>query len=461
MANYIPEPFRIKVVEPIHQTTRAERAAILKAAGYNLFNIASEKVYIDLLTDSGTGAMSDSQWAGLQQGDESYACCRNWYHLEEAIRNMTGLKHVIPLHQGRAAENLLFSTILKEKMYVPNNNHFDTTRANVLANGGIPLDLVIDEGREPETDYPFKGNIDIQKLDNAIRQYGKDRIPLVMITITNNSGGGQPVAMQNIRAAKEVCRQYGLPLFFDACRFAENAYFIKIREKEYSQKTIPEIVKEMFSHVDGCTVSAKKDGLVNIGGFIAINDDSLAVQLKERLILIEGFPTYGGLAGRDLEAIARGLIEVQNEEYLAYRVGQVKYLGDLLDQAGIPLLKPFGGHAVYINARKFLEHIPPAEFPGQSLVVNLYLQSGIRTSEIGSFMFSQKDPLTGKMTYPELELVRLALPRRVYTQAHLDYVAQALVDLYANRNSLHGMRIVKYGESRLHHFVARLEFVNS
>jgi tyrosine phenol-lyase len=460
VANYVPEPFRIKVVEPIHQITRKERAVILKDAGYNLFNIAAEKVYIDLLTDSGTGAMSDYQWAGLQQGDESYACCRNWYHFEEAVRTMTGLQHIIPLHQGRAAENLLFSTILKEKMYIPNNNHFDTTRANVLANEGVPLDLVINEGRDPDSDYPFKGNIDIQKLEDVIHKYGSDQIPLVMITITNNSGGGQPVSMQNIKAARAVCNQYGLPLFFDACRFAENAYFIKTREQEYHDKSIPEIVKEMFSQVDGCTMSAKKDGLVNIGGFIAVNDDALAMQLREKLILIEGFPTYGGLAGRDLEAIARGLFETQNEEYLTYRVGQVKYLGDLLAEAGVPLLKPFGGHAVYVNARKFLEHIPPSDFPGQSLVVNLYLQSGIRTSEIGSFMFSQKDPLTGKMIYPELELVRLALPRRVYTGAHLDYVAQAVIDLYADRKSLRGMRIVKYAEARLHHFVAHLEFIN-
>jgi tryptophanase len=459
MPKYIPEPFRIKVVEPITKITREEREQIIKAAGYNVFNIPSEKVYIDLLTDSGTGAMSDNQWAGMQLGDESYAHCRNWFHFEETISQITGLKHIIPTHQGRVAENLLFSTVLEKNMVVPNNNHFDTTRANILANGGIPLDLVIDAGKDPDLIHPFKGNLNIDKLEDTVRKYGKNKIPLVMITITNNSGGGQPVSMENIRQARAVCNRHGIPLFFDACRFAENAFFIKTREKGYENKTIPDVVREMFSYVDGCTMSAKKDALVNIGGFIAVNDDSLAGRLKEKLILIEGFFTYGGLAGRDLEAVARGLVEAQDEDYLAYRIGQAKYLGDCLKEAGVPCLKPIGGHAVYINAQKFLDHIPQCEFPGQSLVVNLYLHSGIRATEIGSYMFAHKDQKTGEIIYPDMDLVRLALPRRVYTGGHLDYVAESLKELYAIRNSMKGMRIVEYGESALRHFVARLEFI--
>lgn len=459
MPKYIVEPFRIKVVEPIKKTTREERAQILETAGYNVFNIPSEKVYIDLLTDSGTGAMSDNQWAGMQLGDESYAHCRNWFHFEETVKNITGLKNVIPTHQGRVAENLLFSTILKREMVVPNNNHFDTTRANILANGGIPLDLVIEEGKDPDGYHPFKGNLNVEKLEDTICKYGKARIPLVMITVTNNSGGGQPVSMENIRSVRALCDKYGIPLFFDACRFAENAYFIKMREAEYRSKKVSEIVREMFSYVDGCTMSAKKDALVNIGGFIAVNDDSLAGKLKEKLILIEGFFTYGGLAGRDLEAIARGLLESQDEDYLAYRVGQAKYLGDCLEDTGVPCLKPTGGHAVYVNARKFLDHIPQCEFPGQSLVVNLYLHSGIRASEIGSYMFAHKDPQTGEVNYPDMDLMRLALPRRVYTGGHLDYVAESLKELYAIRYSMKGMRIVEHGESALRHFVARLEFI--
>ncbi|MCK4715735.1 MAG: tryptophanase [Candidatus Marinimicrobia bacterium] len=459
MPQYIVEPFRIKVVEPIKKTTREERAKILETAGNNVFNIPSEKVYIDLLTDSGTGAMSDNQWAGIHLGDESYAHCRNWFHFEETVMNITGLKHVIPTHQGRVAENLLFSTILKREMVVPNNNHFDTTRANILANGGIPLDMVIEEGRDPEAYHPFKGNVNVKKLEDTICKYGQARIPLVMITVTNNSGGGQPVSMENIRSVRALCDKYGIPLFFDACRFAENAYFIKMREENYRDKDISEIVREMFSYVDGCTMSAKKDALVNIGGFIAVNDDSLAGRLKEKLILIEGFFTYGGLAGRDLEAVSRGLVEAQDEDYLAYRVGQVKYLGDCLEEAGVPCLKPTGGHAVYVNARKFLDHIPQCEFPGQSLVVNLYLHSGIRATEIGSYMFAYKDPKTGEANYPDMDLVRLALPRRVYTGGHLNYVAESLKELYAIRYSMKGMRIVEHGESALRHFVARLEFI--
>jgi tryptophanase len=459
MPNYIPEPFRIKVVEPIEKISREERQQILEIAGYNVFNIPSQKVYIDLLTDSGTGAMSDNQWAGLHLGDEAYARCRNWYHFENTIKDLTGLKFIVPTHQGRAAENILFSTTCRREFVVPNNNHFDTTRANVIANGGIPLDLVIDEGKDPETEHPFKGNMDIEKLESAIKKYGKEKIPLIMLTITNNSGGGQPVSMKNIRDVRKISSQYGIPFFLDACRFAENAYFIKKREKEYHNKSVEEIAKEMFSYVDGCTMSAKKDGLANIGGFIALNDEGLYNKVKEKLILVEGFLTYGGLAGRDLEAIARGLREVLNEDYLEYRIGQVKYLYDLLIEKGIPCLKPAGGHAVYVNAKKFLEHIPQNQFPGQSIVVNLYLESGIRTVEIGSLMFAHNDKQSGKTVYPEMELVRFAIPRRVYTNAHLKYVANSVIELYGNREKLKGMKIMANGESSLRHFIARLQFI--
>ncbi len=460
MPNYLPEPFRIKVVEPIHMITLEERRKILEKAGYNVFNIPSDKIYIDLLTDSGTGAMSDRQWAGLNLGDEAYAHCRNWFHFEKTIQNLTGLKYIIPTHQGRAAENLLFSTVAKDGMIIPNNNHFDTTRANVLANRGVPLDLVIDEGKDTSLEYPFKGNVNITKLENVIKEYGKENIPVMMLTITNNSGGGQPVSMKNIKDVKEVVSRYGIPLFFDACRFAENAYFIKIREEGYGNKSVKGIVKEMFSYADGCTMSAKKDGLVNIGGFIALNNESLAGRIREKLILIEGYLTYGGLAGRDLEAIAIGLHEVVDENYLAYRIGQVKFLGDLLQEGNVPILKPTGGHAVYIDARKFIEHIPQSQFPGQSLVISIYLQAGVRTVEVGSLMFAHKDQKTGEIVYPDLDLVRLALPRRVYTSAHLRYVADSIIKIYNNRKNLRGMKIVEHGESSLRHFIARLDFVD-
>jgi len=459
MPKYIPEPFRIKVVEPIKKTARAEREKILQKAGYNLFNVPSEKVYIDLLTDSGTGAMSDYQWAGLQLGDESYAQCRNWFHFEETVREITGMTYIIPTHQGRVAENLLFSTILKPGMIVPNNNHFDTTRANILANGGVPVDLVIESGKDPELEHPFKGNMDTAKLEQLLEKEGKDNIPVVFVTITNNSGGGQPVSMENLRQVRNLCDRYGIPLFLDACRFAENAYFIKLRESGYADQLIADIIKEIFSYADGCTMSAKKDAIVNMGGFIAFNDSRLLIPLREKLIQIEGFLTYGGLAGRDLEAIARGLIEVQDEDYLAYRIGQVRYLGQLLEERGIPILKPTGGHAVYIDSLKFLPHIPRAEFPGQSLVVNLYLEAGIRAVEVGSFMFAQKDPRTGALKYPDLDLVRLALPRRVYTGGHLEYVAEAVNELYIKRRLLRGMKVIDQPDSPLRHFFARLAFL--
>jgi len=459
MAEYPVEPFRIKVVEPIQKIPQSERENILKKAGYNIFNIDSEKVYIDLLTDSGTGAMSDNQWAGIMLGDEAYANCRNWKKFESILKEITGLKHIIPTHQGRAAENILFSTVVKPGMIVPNNNHFDTTFANIMEQGGDPRNLVDAPGKDPDLEHPFKGNINVEKLDQLLSKQA-DEIPLIMLTITNNSGGGQPVSMQNIRKVRKIADKYDRPFFFDACRFAENTYFIKTREQGYKNKSIKEIAQEMFSYVDGVTMSAKKDGLANMGGFVAVNDDQLAEKLKEKLILKEGFLTYGGLAGRDLEALARGFQEVLEEDYLEYRINQVKFLGDLLDEYGVPYMKPTGGHAVYLDAQKFLDHIPQKHFPAQSLTVELYKQGGIRAVEIGSFMFAVPDQETGEISYPELDLVRLALPRRVYTNSHLRYVAKVIRQIYENRHECRGMRIISNGESSLRHFVARLEYVD-
>ena len=460
MAKYPIEPFRIKVVEPIKKTTREEREAIIKKAGHNVFNILSEKVYVDLLTDSGTGAMSDNQWAGLNLGDESYANCKNWIHFEETLKDITGLQNIIPTHQGRAAEDLLFSTIVTKGCIIPNNNHFDTTMANILENKGNPLNLVIEEGKNPSLDFPFKGNMNIEKLENLILEYGKELIPIIMLTVTNNSGGGQPVSMENIKQVHAIARKYDIPFFFDACRFAENAYFIKIREKGYKNKTVKEIAQEMFSYVDGATMSAKKDGLANIGGFLAVNNDALADILKEKLILREGYLTYGGLAGRDLEVLARGFKEVLEEDYLEYRIGQVRFLGELLEEYGIPFLRPTGGHAVYINAREFFDHIPQKHFPGQSLVVEMYKHAGIRSVEIGSFMFAIPNKDTGEIIYPDLDLVRLALPRRVYTNSHIRYVAESIKEIYDYRKKCKGMKIIAKGESSLRHFVAELEYVH-
>lgn len=459
MNYYPPEPFRIKVVERIQLPSLEEREACLRAAAYNLFNIPSEKVFIDLLTDSGTGAMSDNQWAGLQVGDEAYACCRNWYHFERTIRELTGLKFVIPVHQGRVAENLLFTGLNIRGKLVLNNNHFDTTRANVLAHGGTPVDLVIPEGREVTSEFPFKGNMDLERLEKMLQEYGRDRIALVMLTITNNSGGGQPASMANIRAVREITVHYNVPFYFDACRFAENAYFIKLREPGYAERSVAEIAREMFSYVDGCTMSAKKDGLVNMGGFLALNDGGLAERVKTEMIRIEGFLTYGGLAGRDLEAVARGLAEVLDDAYLDYRIKQVAFLGDTLHQAGVPVLRPIGGHAVYLDARRFAPHIPQEQFPAQSIAVELYRRAGVRTVEVGSLMFGAQAPQTREGISPPLELVRMAIPRRVYTQSHLNYVAQAVIDLYQERHNLRGLRIVAGGDSPLRHFVAQLTYV--
>ena len=454
---YPPEPFRIKTVEAIARTTDWERLAVIQDAGYNVFNIPAEKIYIDLLTDSGTSAMSDNQWAGMMKGDESYAGSKNYFHFETMINKIFGFKHVIPTHQGRVAENLLFSTILKdrENLVIPNNNHFDTTRANVEYNGGRAADLVIDIAKDTQAIDDFKGNLDLAKLAKLIAEVGPENIPIGMLTITNNSGGGQPVSMANIRETSELLHKHDIPFYIDACRFAENSYFIKTREEGYQDKSILEIANEMFSYADGCTMSAKKDALVNMGGFFATNDDDLAQQITNRLILIEGFPTYGGLAGRDLEAIARGLEEVLQEDYLAYRISQVEELGDRLIEAGVPILRPTGGHAVYLDAKNFLPHIPQSQFPGIALTVSLYTHAGIRAVEIGSLMFAHEDPESGETVYPDLELVRLAIPRRVYTNSQMQYVAENIIELYENRENIKGYEI-EYQAQVLRHFTARL-----
>jgi tyrosine phenol-lyase len=450
------EPFKIKVVEPIRRTTREERDRLLLHAGYNLFRIPAESVYVDLLTDSGTSAMSDHQWAGLMLGDESYAGSKNYYHFEETVRSIFGYRYVIPTHQGRMAENLLFSTVAKPDMCVPNNIHFDTTRANIEHQGAQALDAVVKEAYDPHNESPFKGNMDVMRLEEIINRVGRDRIPLVLLTITNNSGGGQPVSMENIRQTRALLNRYHIPLFFDACRFAENCFFIKEREPGYADRDILEIARELFSYGDGCTMSAKKDGLVNIGGFLSLNDERWAMEITNMLILVEGFPTYGGLAGRDLEAMARGLREVLDEDYLSFRIGQVRYLGELLDKAGVPILKPIGGHAIYLNAKEFLPHIPQEEFPAQALTVALYRDYGIRGVEIGTVMFGKREAVTGRILHPELELVRLAIPRRVYTNMQMGYVAESIIDLYRRRECIHGLRMT-YEAPMLRHFTARFE----
>ena len=435
----IIEPFRIKAVEPIRHTTRAERELALQEAGYNLFLLRAEDVLIDLLTDSGTGAMSSAQWAGMMLGDESYAGAKSFYKFETAVRNITGFKHVIPTHQGRAAERILFGSALKPGDIVPNNTHFDTTRANTEFRGAIALDIPIPEGRDPQIILPFKGNIDLGKLEETLRE-NPGKVPLSMITVTNNSGGGQPVSMANIRSASEICHRHGVPFFLDACRFAENAYFIKLREAGYADKTPLEIAQEMFSYADGATMSAKKDGMANIGGFLALNDDALAQECKNMLILTEGFPTYGGLAGYDLEAIAVGLEEVLHEDYLEYRLRSVAYLGDILTKAGVPIMQPPGGHAIYIDAKGMLPHIPQSEYPAWALSLALYLEGGIRSVEIGSVMFGQQPD--GREIPAAMELVRLAFPRRVYTQSHVDYLAEVILHVNSMKEQIRGVRIV-------------------
>jgi len=450
------EPFIIKSIEPIRMTTRTEREKVLQKADYNLFKINSQDVLIDLLTDSGTGAMSSEQWAAIMRGDESYAGSQSFQRFEKSIKDIFGFKHIIPTHQGRAAERILFSVMCKDGDVVPNNIHFDTTRANVEFQGAVAEDLVITEGRNTQSNFPFKGNMDVEKLKKLIQTVGRDKIPLCMLTITNNSGGGQPVSMENIKSVKNVLIEFDIPLYFDAARFAENAYFIKLREEGFAHHSVKSIVKEMMSYADGCTMSAKKDGLVNIGGFLCTNDDLLAKQERDLLILTEGFPTYGGLAGRDLDAIAVGLQEVLNEDYLKYRIAEAQYLGEHLTAIGYPIVQPPGGHAIYIDAKAMLPHLKPLEYPGQSLSVELYLAGGIRTVEIGSVMFGKVDQTTGEETPAEMELVRLALPRRTHTQSHIDYVIEVARDVHEKRKELTGYKITEQPRY-LRHFTASFE----
>jgi len=452
----IIEPFRIKSVEPLRMTSREERAEMIRAVDYNVFGLHARDVIIDLLTDSGTGAMSAAQWAGVMRGDESYAGSESFYRFEETVRGIFGFRHVIPTHQGRAAERILFSTVCEPGDVVPNNTHFDTTRANVEAAGAEALDLPCPESVDLSARHPFKGNMDVGALERTIAERGADRIPLVMLTVTNNSGGGQPVSMANVRAVSEVCSEHGIPLYVDACRFAENAWFIREREEGYRTRGLKEIARELFSHADGCTMSAKKDGLANIGGFLATNDERLARREKELLILTEGFPTYGGMAGRDLEAIAVGLEEALEADYLEYRITSTGYLGRHVSEAGVPIVEPPGGHAVYLDAGRFCPGVEPLEFPGISLTVELYREAGIRAVEIGSVMFGRTDPETGRQIPARHELVRLAMPRRVYTQSHVDYVVEGVLNVHGRREKLGGYRIVEAPDS-LRHFTARFE----
>jgi tryptophanase len=450
MPRTIIEPFRIKSVEPIRWTTRAEREALLQHADYNLFLLPASDVLIDLLTDSGTGAMSTHQWAAVMEGDESYAGSKSFDRFRDSVRDIFGYRHVIPTHQGRAAERILFGVACKKGDIVPNNTHFDTTRANVEFVGAEAVDLLIPEGKDPASKHPFKGNMDIAALEGLIARVGRERIPLVMLTVTNNSGGGQPVSIENIRQVSAICHHHGIPLYFDACRFAENAYFIKLRESGYASKTPKEIARTMFGYGDGCTMSAKKDGMANIGGFLCTNNDFLAQQEKDLLILTEGYPTYGGLAGRDLEAIAVGVEEALEEDYLRYRIASTAYLGNHVSEQGVPIVEPPGGHAIYLDARAFLPHIPPAQFPGVALAAEIYLEGGIRSVEIGTLMFGAA---------AQMDLVRLAIPRRVYTQSHIDYVVEIILEVWKKRDRIRGLKL-KYEAPFLRHFTARLEPVS-
>jgi len=455
----IIEPFKIKSVEPIYFTTREQRIEILKKAHYNPFLIKAKDVVIDLLTDSGTSAMSSEQWAGIMRGDESYAGSESFFRFEEAVHSITKMKYIIPTHQGRASEKILFSITGGKGKYFISNTFFDTTRANIEFTGAEGIDLLCAEGKQPSLIAPFKGNIDITALIRVIEEKGRENIPLVMITITNNSGGGQPVSMENIKQVREVCNRYHIPLFIDACRFAENCYFIKQREKGYENKSIIEIANELFGYADGCSMSAKKDAFANIGGFLAMNNEELAQQCRNLLIITEGFPTYGGLAGRDLEAIAIGLKEIMEEDYLKYRIRSIEYIGDKLDVACVPYIKPTGGHAVYLDAKAFLPHIPAEQFPGQALCGALYLEGGIRGVEIGTVMFGKYD--ADGITIPApMELVRLAIPRRVYTQSHIDYVAEVIIDVFRQRDHISGYALT-FETPLLRHFTARFKPIDT
>ncbi len=450
----IIEPFRIRSVEPIRFTTMEERENLLRDASWNPFLLKATDVQIDLLTDSGTGAMSSRQWSAMIESDESYAGSSSFYRFESAVRDITGFRHVIPTHQGRAAENVLFSLLVQKGDVIPNNTHFDTTRAHVEHKGGEARDLLIAEGLEPLTIHPFKGNMDTVRLEETIREAGRDRIPVIMLTVTNNSGGGQPVSMANVREVSRIARKHGIPFFIDACRFAENSWFIRMREEGYADKAPIDIARELFSYADGCTMSAKKDGMSNIGGFLALNDDALARECRSLSILTEGFPTYGGMAGYDMEAVAAGLYEALDEGYLRYRIRSTEYLGEKLVDAGVSIIQPTGGHAVYIDARQMLPHIPPLQYPAWSLTNALYLTGGVRAVEIGSVMFGLQPDGTEKPA--PMELVRLAIPRRVYTQSHVDYLAEVVIHTYQQREKLGGYRVVS-APKVLRHFSAQME----
>lgn len=449
----IIEPFRIRSVEPIRFTSMKEREQLLKEAGYNPFLLKADDVLIDLLTDSGTGAMSSRQWSGMIASDESYAGSSSFYKLESAVQDITGYKHLIPTHQGRAAENIFFTTIADEGDVIPSNTHFDTTRAHVEHAGAEARDLVIAEGHQPESQHPFKGNMDLDKLRQAIQDVGADNIPVIMITVTNNSGGGQPVSMENIKSVSKIAHNHNIPFFIDACRFAENAWFIKTREEGFSGKNPIDIAQEMFSYADGCTMSAKKDGMANIGGFLALNSDELASECRNLEILTEGFPTYGGMAGYDMEAVAQGLYEALDSDYLRYRIRSIAYLGDKLTDAGIPIVQPTGGHAVYLDAKEMLPHIKPTGYPAWSFNNALYLLGGVRGVEIGTVMFGKQPD--GSEKPAAMELVRLAFPRRVYTQSHVDYLAEVIISAFRQREQLRGYKIVSAPDV-LRHFSARL-----
>ena len=454
----IIEPFRIKSVEPIHFNTIEQREQILETAHYNPFLIKAKDVIIDLLTDSGTSAMSSNQWAAMMQGDESYAGSDSFFRFESTVQKITGLPIVIPTHQGRAAEKILFSILGGKDKYFISNTLFDTTRANIEFSGAQGVDLICEEGKYPSIPAPFKGNMNLSAMEDFILEKGAKQIPLCILTVTNNSGGGQPVSMENIRGVHRICRKYGIPVFLDACRFAENAYFIKLREQGYQQRSIPGIVHEMFGYADGCTMSAKKDAFANIGGFLAMHNEALALQCRNLLIMTEGFPTYGGLAGRDLEAIAVGLEEVMEEHYLQYRIRTTEYLTNKLIAAGVPVMQPAGGHAVYLDAKNFLPHIPINQYPGQALVGALYLTGGIRAVEIGSLMFGKYDE-DHTLIPATLELVRLAIPRRVYTQSHIDYVAEVIIEVFQNSKQIQGLEIIEEAPT-LRHFTAKLRPVS-